>query len=252
MESKARIRVAHLSGPNATIQNTPPLVTSNKGRLKHGLEPMRAADGTVLRHDALRQQRLAAPVKVYVEQFSAHPLERDAADLYGPPDGYIDVDGVFHKEQRSASDKPVYEIELKPEDGLYPLPYVALQKDGKPWEEECAVAFGAGRAGAAGLLPRRLAQFRGYRSHGDRRRRQGEHDLLAGDGRFLSPAAAGRLSQGLARGASHRCRRRRYSARDARQGFLPLQAAPSRLVAAAAGARARHQHGAKGDVERAI
>ena len=40
-------------------------------------------------------QRLAAPVTVYVEQFSAHPLERDAAELYAPPDGYLDVRGRF-------------------------------------------------------------------------------------------------------------------------------------------------------------
>ncbi len=30
-------RIAHLAGPNATIQNTPPLVTSNKARAKHKL-----------------------------------------------------------------------------------------------------------------------------------------------------------------------------------------------------------------------
>jgi hypothetical protein len=35
MTGKARI--AHLAGPNATIQNTPPLVTSNKARAKHNL-----------------------------------------------------------------------------------------------------------------------------------------------------------------------------------------------------------------------
>ena len=34
MTTKARI--AHLAGPNATIQNTPPLVTSNKARTKYG------------------------------------------------------------------------------------------------------------------------------------------------------------------------------------------------------------------------
>ena len=33
----AKIKIAHLSGPNATIQNTPPLVTSNKARAKYGL-----------------------------------------------------------------------------------------------------------------------------------------------------------------------------------------------------------------------
>ena len=133
-----KLRIAHLTGPNATIQNTPPLVTSNKARQQHGLPPLKNPDGSVAKFDALRGQRLAAPAKIYVEQFSAHPLERDAAELYGPPDGYIDVDGVFHRERRHPGDKPVYEIELRPEDGVYPLPYMARQVDGKPWEEECA------------------------------------------------------------------------------------------------------------------
>jgi L-asparaginase len=137
MNSSKKTRIAHLSGPTATIQNTPPLVTSNKARARLGLPPLTDVDGAPLRHDALRPQRLAAPAKVYVEQFSAHPLESDAAELYGPPDGYIGADGAFRKERRGDSDKPVYEIELKPEDGLYPLPYMATQVDGKPWEEEC-------------------------------------------------------------------------------------------------------------------
>src|SRR5215813_3697482 len=37
----------------------------------------------LIRYDALRPQRLAAPVKVYVEQFSAHPLESDKDALAG-------------------------------------------------------------------------------------------------------------------------------------------------------------------------
>jgi hypothetical protein len=86
----------------------------------------------------LRPQRLAVPVTIYIEQFSAHPLEADAAELYGPPDGYIDSAGKVHKERRSSADKPVYEVELHPEDGLYPLPYMARQADGAPWDEECA------------------------------------------------------------------------------------------------------------------
>ena len=43
----------------------------------------------------------------------------------------------FGRNVRAPSDKPVYEIELKPEDGLYPLPYMATQADGSAWEEEC-------------------------------------------------------------------------------------------------------------------
>ncbi len=130
----ARPRIAVFSGPTATIQNTEPLVTSNKAREKYGLPPRANADGSPMRFDVLRTQRLAAPVTVYVEQFSAHPLERDFAELYAPPDGYLDASGVFHKERTGPSDKPVYAITLKPEDGLYPLPYMARQVDGRAWE----------------------------------------------------------------------------------------------------------------------
>lgn len=131
-------RIAHFSGPNATIQNSPPLVTSNKARAKYGLPPAVNPDNSPARFDVLRPQRLAAPVTVYVEQFSAHPLEKDAAELYGPPDGYLEAQGKFSKERRHPNDKPVYEVLLTPEDGVYPLPYMARQADGRPWEEECA------------------------------------------------------------------------------------------------------------------
>src|SRR5262245_11103166 len=131
-------KIAHLAGPTATIQNSPPLVTSNKARGKYGLPPRKNPDGSEQRFDVLRAQRLAAPATVYVERFSAHPLEADAAELYGPPDGYLDARGRFHKTRQSDSDTPVYEIELRPEDGLYPLPYMARQADGSAWEEECA------------------------------------------------------------------------------------------------------------------
>lgn len=133
-----RPRIAHLAGSSATIQNSPPLVTSNKAREKYGLPPLTAPDEGPLRFDVLRAQRLAAPVTVYVEQFSAHPLERDASELYGPPDGYLDAAGAFHKERRGPDDRPVYEITLRPEDGVYPLPYMARQADGRAWEEDCA------------------------------------------------------------------------------------------------------------------
>jgi L-asparaginase len=146
-------RIAHLAGPNATIQNTPPLVTSNKARAKHQLPLLSNPDGTSARFDVLRPQRLAAPVTVYVEQFSAHPLEADAAELYGPPDGYLDSAGNVHKERQSVGDKPVYEVELRPEDGLYPLPYMATQTDGQAWEEECAFANAPEAKARQGFFP---------------------------------------------------------------------------------------------------
>src|SRR5690242_13299328 len=131
---ESRPRIAVFSGPTATIQNTEPLVTSNKAREKYGLPLRSHADGSPLRFDVLRPQRLAAPVTIYVEQFSAHPLERDFAELYAPCDGYLDAAGHFQKERKSPSDTPVYEIILRPEDGLYPLPYMARQANGQAWE----------------------------------------------------------------------------------------------------------------------
>src|SRR5256712_8057946 len=120
MNSKPRI--AHISGSNATISSSPPLVTSNKAREKRGLHLLEDASGARLRFDALRPQRLAAPVTVYVEQFSAHPLERDAAQLYGPPDGYVDAAGTFLTGRGSGGGKPVSVITLRPEGGGYPIP----------------------------------------------------------------------------------------------------------------------------------
>ena len=127
-------RIAVFAGPTATILNSLPLVTGHKASEKYGLERVVGRDGLPLRFEPLRPQRLAAPVKVYIEQFSAHPLEADVADLYAPPDGYIGPDGTFRRERASAQDKPVYEVELRPEDGLYPLPYLARQRDGRPWD----------------------------------------------------------------------------------------------------------------------
>jgi len=132
-------RIAHLSGSNATISNSPPLVTSNKARSKYGLPPRTNADGSIPRFDVLRPQRLAAPVTIYVEQFSAHPLEADAAELYGAPDKFLDAKGMVHATRQHVRDKPVYRIDLDPEDGLYPLPYMARQADGSAWEDDCAV-----------------------------------------------------------------------------------------------------------------
>ncbi len=87
--------------------------------------------------DVLRPQRLAAPATVYIKQWSAHPLERDAAELYAPPDGYIDADGTFYEKRQGLEDIPVYKVTLLPEDGLYPLPYMARQSNGQPWEGDC-------------------------------------------------------------------------------------------------------------------
>src|SRR5262245_48738016 len=137
--TSAKPKIAVFSGPTATIQNSEPLVTSNKAREAYGLPLRTNPDGSPMRFDALRAQRLAAPVTIYIEQFSAHPLERDAAELYAPPDGYLDASGAFHKERQGSHDIPVYEVTLRPEDGLYPLPYMARQANGQAWEDDGTV-----------------------------------------------------------------------------------------------------------------
>lgn len=132
-------RIAIFSGPNATIQHTEPLVTSNQARARHGLPLITNPDGSPVRFDALRPQRLAAPVTVYIEAFSAHPLEADTPELYGPPDGYLDArTRAFNRQRQRADDIPVYEATLKPEDGLYMLPYMARTSDGRAWNGDCA------------------------------------------------------------------------------------------------------------------
>ena len=137
-----RPRIAVFAGPDATVLNSQPLVTSDKGRAARGLPPRVDARGRPLRFDALRPQRLARPVTVYVEAFSAHPLEADAEHLYGPPDGFRDAAGEIHEVRSSPDDVPVHRIELRPDDGLYPLPYMAVQADGRPWEGDEATPFG--------------------------------------------------------------------------------------------------------------
>ncbi len=178
--------IAIFSGATATIQNSPPLVTSNKAREQYGLAFRTNGDGSPLRFDTLRSQRLAAPVTVYIEQFSAHPLERDSAELYAPPDGYIDSAGEFHEQRQSPDDTPVYKVTLNPEDGLYPLPFMGRQANGQPWEgdgtgpqapeAQCRIPYypdasriveeidrlGIGESGFGGILSS-MANFHFYR-----------------------------------------------------------------------------------------
>ena len=100
-------RIAVFSGPNATISNSPTLVTSNKGRLAGE----RMLEG---RYDHLVAQSLHEPVTIRIRKFSAHPLEEDSKGVY-QDDG-----------------KEYYEVELRPEDGLYLLPYMGRRADGSP------------------------------------------------------------------------------------------------------------------------
>ena len=101
----AKSTIAVFSGPNSTIANSPTLVTSNKGRLPG--EKM--LEG---RYDHLAPQLIHEPVTVRIRKFSAHPLEEDAR-------------GVYHD-----NGQDYYEVELRPEDGPYLLPYMARRRNG--------------------------------------------------------------------------------------------------------------------------
>lgn len=123
-----RARIVVFSGPRATIQNSAALRTSQSVRRQRDLA---GADETL--PESLRAQRLAAPVTAFVEAYSAHPLERDARELYGPVDGWLHPDtGAFSTEEVPGG-TPVYEVTLDPSNGPYPLPYAATQANGEPW-----------------------------------------------------------------------------------------------------------------------
>src|SRR5487761_2620844 len=95
----------------------------------------------------MRAQRLASPVVVYIEAFSAHPMELDAADNYAPVDGYLDESGEFIEAVEGKipdGTTAVYRVELRPSDGPFYLPYVARMADGGAWNFTGTSAF-AGR-----------------------------------------------------------------------------------------------------------
>ena len=195
-----RKRIAVFSGPTATIQNTVPLVTSNKAREKYGLPLRNNEDGTPMRFDHLRPQRLAQPATVYIEQFSAHPLEKDAAELYGPPDGYLSPDGSLHATPEGPNDRPVYEVTLKPEDGLYLLPYMARQADGSPWDDDAAYSGAPEQLARQPFLPDPSRLFEEIDRFG--LDHAGISSMLAGraDYDFFRVAPSGGYKKGLAAG----------------------------------------------------
>ena len=147
-----RARIAVFSGPRSTIANSPTLVTGNKGRLPGE----RTLPG---RYEHLVPQQLHEPVVVRIRKYSGHPMEEDSAALY----------------QQDGRD--YYEVELLPEDGPYPLPYVARRANGsergQPFEEADLFDPGAELRGKAVLLPRCIPAVRGYRPHHSGTRRIG-------------------------------------------------------------------------------
>lgn len=189
-------RIAVFSGPRSTIANSPPLVTANRARLSD--EPRLAG-----RFEHLVAQRLYEPVRVKIRKFSAHPLEEDAKAAY-LEDG-----------------RDYWEVELRPEDGLYLLPYAARRADGtahgapfeaadarrqtfypdasRLFEEIDRTITGRNYLGEGSTLER-LADFEfvralppaGYTGRGEVAGR--DYFPYAPDGRFPPPAALARVA----------------------------------------------------------
>lgn len=186
-EPQVKPRIVIFSGPRATIQNSAALRTSQTRREKT------AAAG----YDALRAQRLAAPATVYVAAYSAHPLEKDAADLYGGPDGYLDADGQFSPVMTETATAPVYRAELHPDDGPFLLPYLAAQLGGVPWDGPFATTP-SGQGQARQLFypdaSRIVAEIDRFAVDGD-----GRNNLLSemADFDFVRPAPSGGYTKGL-------------------------------------------------------
>lgn len=92
-------------------------------------------------------------MKVYVEAYTAHPLEADAVSLYAAPDGWLDAVGAFHEVEPATGGIPVYEVELRPEDGLFALPYMGRQADGSAWEAAAASPWAPASASRQTFYP---------------------------------------------------------------------------------------------------
>ena len=164
MEAKAKIRVAHLSGPNATIQNTPPLVTSNKAR--HEIRPAADARAGRQRREIRRAcARSAWPRRPRSMSSSSRRIrsERDAAELYGAarrlyrcrrrlPQGAPQRARQAGLRDRAAARGRALSAALHGAPGGRAGLGRGMRRSRR-----------AGRAGAPGLLPRRLAQLRGDR-----------------------------------------------------------------------------------------
>ena len=161
----SKIRIAHLAGPTATIQNTPPLVTSSKARAKAGLPPLTAGKGNPSAFDPLRAQGLCRAVLGPSARSRRRRSLQRARRLCRLRRRLLDGEEERHGQAR---------LRDRAQAGGRALS-VAVHGAAEGWQ---SLGGGNGRAvferHPARLLPRRLAQLRGDRPALDRRRRQGQ------------------------------------------------------------------------------
>ena len=160
-------------------------------------------DGSDQRFDVLRAATACGAGDGLCGCFSAHPLEADAAELYGAARRLSRRQGRFRKEravprtsQSSRSKSAPRTVSIR----FHTWRAGRRSSLGRRMRRRRAPR----REGTARLLSRRLAQFRGDRPAVGRRRRRGQPDLVVRRSRFLSRAAARRLHQRPAGVAAHR------------------------------------------------
>ena len=254
MDTKTKIRVAHLAGPNATIQNTPPLVTSNKARQKHGLPPLtsRGWQRPEVRraaHAASRRagQSLCRAILRSSARARRRRALRPARRLYRCRRPF--PQGTARRRRTSRSTRSSCARRRPLSAALYGAcrPTASLGKRNAP-----SLSAPAEQA-RQGFFPDGSRSFEEIDRLSIERRRQGEHRSLRWR-RSISIACCRRAAtrKGLPAALRTDVGEGDIPPETRGKDFFPYKPRHLGVGAAAAGAGARHQHRAKGDVERPI
>ena len=186
-------RIAVFSGPTATIQNSEPLVTSNKAREKYGLPPRsmptaRRCVSTFCARSAWRRRSRSTLNNSARIRSNAMPpsFTRRRTAISTPA-------GVFHKERHQSDGQTC--LRNHAQAGRRSVS-ASLHGAASQWAslgngrhgKECA-----GRTMPRAVFSRRFTAFRRDRSLGDFRRRRGLSAQRQSRFRFLSRAAVRRL-----------------------------------------------------------
>ena len=160
--------------------------------------------------------------------------------------------GEFSETRQSESDRPVYKIEIGPEDGLYPMPYMARQADGSAWETDGTSPLASREQSRQPFLPDGSRIFEEIDRFGIGRYGTGNLISNIADIDFYRIAPSGGYMKGLAADKRTDMGRGRHRARKAGNGFLPLPAEPSATVTIARGTRPHYEPDPTYSLERQI
>ena len=141
---------------------------------------------------------------------------RDAAELYGPPDGYIDADGDFQpRAARARATSRSMRSSFSLRTGSIRCPTWPLQEDGSPWEEETVTPAARTRQGFFPDGSRSFEEIDRLSIGVD-----GQVNLIGGRAEvdFYRVAPPGGFTKGLAGRQASRQRARRHAGRTPADG----------------------------------